>query len=102
MQVTGSCGSGCDRGSGPSPRLGGKEAGGQTFCSSALVVWQLQSAKSQPRVAERTRYRWNMPSVLKYRSGEEIRKGDRVRFHGNPAEVEFVACDPDVPQAVWY
>jgi hypothetical protein len=27
---------------------------------------------------------------LKYQSGEEIRKGDRVIFHGEPAENEFV------------
>jgi len=42
--------------------------------------------------------------TLKYRSGEEIRKGDRVRFHGNPAEVELVACDPNDPDptVVWY
>jgi hypothetical protein len=26
----------------------------------------------------------------KYQSGEEIKKGDRVLFHGEPAEVEFV------------
>jgi hypothetical protein len=31
--------------------------------------------------------------LLKYRSGEEIRKGDRVLFHGNQAEIEFVATD---------
>ena len=40
--------------------------------------------------------------ILKYRSGEEIKKGDRVRFHGNPAEVEFVACDRNDPEAAWY
>jgi hypothetical protein len=40
--------------------------------------------------------------VLKYRSGEEIRKGDRVLFHGNPAEVEFVACDSNDPEAAWH
>jgi hypothetical protein len=28
---------------------------------------------------------------LKYRSGEEVRKGDRVLFHGEPGEIEFVA-----------
>jgi hypothetical protein len=27
--------------------------------------------------------------ILKYRSGEEIKKGDRVLFHGNQAEVEL-------------
>lgn len=27
---------------------------------------------------------------MKYQSGEEIRKGDRVLFHGEPGEIEFV------------
>ena len=42
--------------------------------------------------------------TLEYRSGEEIRKGDRVLFHGNLAEVELVACDPNDPDptVVWY
>ncbi len=40
--------------------------------------------------------------ILKYRSGEEIRKGDRVRFHGNPAEVELVACDRNDPEGAWH
>jgi hypothetical protein len=42
--------------------------------------------------------------ILKYRSGEEIRKGDRVLFHGNPGEIEIVACDandPD-PSVAWF
>jgi hypothetical protein len=40
--------------------------------------------------------------VLRYRSGEEIKKGDHVLFHGNPAEVELVACDANDPEAAWY
>jgi hypothetical protein len=40
--------------------------------------------------------------TVKYRSGEEIRKGDRVLFHGNPAEIEFVASDPFDPTQAWY
>jgi hypothetical protein len=40
--------------------------------------------------------------TLKYRSGEEIKKGDRVCFHGNPAEVELVACDPDDLETAWH
>jgi hypothetical protein len=40
--------------------------------------------------------------VLKYQSGEEIRKGDRVLFHRNPAEIELVAYDPNDPVASWY
>jgi hypothetical protein len=38
---------------------------------------------------------------LSYQSGEEIKKGDRVRFHGNLAQVEFVAS-ADEPQQGWY
>jgi len=40
---------------------------------------------------------------LKYQSGEEIRKGDRVLFHGDPGEIEFVA-DPLVKhsETEWY
>ena len=33
--------------------------------------------------------------LLKYRSGEEIKKGDRVLFHREPGEIDFVACDPE-------
>ena len=40
--------------------------------------------------------------ILKYRSGEEIRKGDRVLFHGNPAEVELVAVDPNEAEDGWF
>jgi hypothetical protein len=43
---------------------------------------------------------------LKYRTGEEIRRGDRILFHGNPAEIEAVAseafCDPDDAATAWY
>jgi hypothetical protein len=39
---------------------------------------------------------------MKYRSGEEIKKGDRVLFHGNPARIELVACDPSEPETDWY
>ena len=40
---------------------------------------------------------------MKYQSGEEIRKGDRVLFHGDPGEVEFVA-DPIITNSEtdWY
>jgi hypothetical protein len=40
--------------------------------------------------------------MLTYRSGEEIKKGDHVRFHGNPAEIEVVATDPSDPEQVWH
>jgi hypothetical protein len=36
--------------------------------------------------------------TLRYRSGEEIRKGDRVRFHGNEAEIEWLAVRADDPE----
>lgn len=42
--------------------------------------------------------------ILRYRSGEEIRKGDHVLFHGNAAEIELVAfdaVDPD-PEVAWH
>jgi hypothetical protein len=40
--------------------------------------------------------------VLKYQSGKEIKNGDQVLFHGNGAEVEFVACDPGGPATDWF
>ena len=39
---------------------------------------------------------------LRYQSGEDIRTGDRILFHGNAAEVEFVASDPADPEIDWY
>ena len=38
---------------------------------------------------------------LKYRSGEDIRKGDRVRFHRKEAEIEFVAWNATDPDPAW-
>ena len=43
-----------------------------------------------------------MADALKYRSGEEIRSGDHVLFHGNPAEIELVAFDPNDPKQAWH
>lgn len=40
--------------------------------------------------------------ILRCRSGEEIRKGDGVLFHRNPAEIEFVASDANDLEADWY
>jgi len=40
--------------------------------------------------------------VFRYRSGEEIKNGDQVLFHGNEAEIEFVAVDATDPSAEWY
>ena len=38
-----------------------------------------------------------------YQSGEEIKKGDRVIYYGEPGEIEFVA-DPLIkdPETDWY
>jgi hypothetical protein len=36
-----------------------------------------------------------------YQSGEQIKQGDRVRLHGEPGEVEFVADSVDAPND-WY
>lgn len=38
---------------------------------------------------------------LKYASGEEIQPGDRVRYHGEPGQVDFVA-KPDDPKTSYY
>jgi hypothetical protein len=40
--------------------------------------------------------------TLRYQSGEEIKKGDRVLFHRGPAEIELVAITPDDPVSTWY
>jgi hypothetical protein len=41
--------------------------------------------------------------TLKYQSGEEINKGDRVLFHGEPGEVEFVVDENTQDLALdWY
>jgi hypothetical protein len=40
---------------------------------------------------------------LKYQSGEEIKKGDRLHFHGEPAEIEFVVdVLTEDPALNWY
>jgi hypothetical protein len=33
----------------------------------------------------------NQAMPFTYQSGEEVKKGDRVLFHGEPGEIEFVA-----------
>jgi hypothetical protein len=42
--------------------------------------------------------------ILRYRSGEEIMKGDRVLFHRNLAVVEKVSSDRDSsdPETQWH
>lgn len=39
-----------------------------------------------------------MPEPLCYTTGQEICKGDRVRFHGHEAQIEFAAADLDDTQ----
>jgi hypothetical protein len=39
---------------------------------------------------------------LRYLSGEEIRSGDRVRFHGHQAVIEFAAAELDDPENGWF
>lgn len=43
-----------------------------------------------------------MPDPLRYVSGEEICKGDRVQFHGNAAQIEFAAADLKDPEHGWF
>jgi hypothetical protein len=43
-----------------------------------------------------------MPEPLRYLTGEEIRNGDRVRFHGHKAEIDFAASDLNDPQHGWF
>jgi len=40
--------------------------------------------------------------TFKYQSGEEIKKSDRVLFHGKAAEIEIVAEEPGGPETEWY
>lgn len=40
--------------------------------------------------------------LLRYLSGEEILKGDRVILKGNTGEIELVATDPDDVETAWY
>jgi hypothetical protein len=40
--------------------------------------------------------------ALRYQSGEEIRKGDSVRFHGEPGRIELVADEPGDAETDWY
>jgi len=38
-----------------------------------------------------------------YQTGEEIKKGDRVLYHGEPGEIEFVAAPVlSGPETDWY
>jgi hypothetical protein len=37
-----------------------------------------------------------------YQSGQKIRKGDKVLFHGEPGSVELVAEPPGDPETAWF
>ena len=46
---------------------------------------------------------WRDAVPFKYQSGEGIRKGDRVMFHTEPGEIEFVADElTGDPATDWY
>jgi hypothetical protein len=40
--------------------------------------------------------------ALKYLSGEEIKKGDHVLFHGEPGQIELVASELGDPETDWF
>ena len=40
--------------------------------------------------------------IFRYISGEEIKQGDRVLFHGEPGEIELVASEPGDPGIDWF
>jgi len=39
-----------------------------------------------------------MPEPLRYVTGEEIRRGDHVRFQGHSAQIEFAAAELSDPE----
>ena len=39
---------------------------------------------------------------ITYQTGEEIKKGDKVLFHGEPGEIELVAEPPGDAETLWY
>ncbi len=41
------------------------------------------------------------PMLLKYRSGEEIKAGDRILYNFEPGKIDFVAT-PEDAQYNWY
>jgi hypothetical protein len=43
-----------------------------------------------------------MREPLRYLSGEEIRSGDRVRFHGHQALIEFAAAELNDARNGWF
>jgi hypothetical protein len=43
-----------------------------------------------------------MPEPLRYVTGEEMRNGDRVWFHGHAAQIEFCACELNDTEHCWF
>jgi hypothetical protein len=39
--------------------------------------------------------------LFKYQTGEQIKKGDKVLFHGEPGEIELVAEPPGDAETLW-
>jgi len=40
--------------------------------------------------------------IFRYRTGEEIQKGDRILFHREPGRIELVASELGDPEIDWY
>ena len=40
--------------------------------------------------------------ILKYQSGEQIKKGDHVLFHGEPGQIEIVAAELGNAETDWF
>ncbi len=40
--------------------------------------------------------------TFKYQSGVEIKKGDRILFHGEPGQIEIVAAELGNPETDWF
>jgi hypothetical protein len=40
--------------------------------------------------------------ILKYQTGEEIKKGDRVLFHGEPGQIELVVAELGDVETDWF
>jgi hypothetical protein len=43
-----------------------------------------------------------MPELLRYRTGQEICRGDRVLMDNHSGVIEFTAYDQDHPEQSWY
>jgi hypothetical protein len=41
-------------------------------------------------------------TTFRYKTGEDIRKGDKILHHGVPARVEFIAVGDGDPDLDWY